>query len=460
MWQPGNCLGEKQEAFRSDMSVFSAGMSGVNQRLAVAFLRKLGDPPWRLVAAGGVRLFNDRSLPQMADWIAKHQHGGRGVFALAPKLADGHQWIAARLPLSSSPATLTPVPQLIIAGDDFTCLWRLIEPVSEERARGLSRRLVAGIKGAHDAVGSPVPLPGTIMLRQVGARMAKRFPVNIMPPARAPAYHLVGDELRGADAPAGEVDDFARADQLSAAPLRWLWPGVLPAGEFALLAGPPKIGKSQIAVDLAARLTNGAAWPDGTSGATPGGVILIECEDPLAVTQGRLRAAGAVMGRVMLSNVSRDLSQPDGVSLVERQRATLKGAGLLVLSPVRLFFGDIESSRQVDLRRRLAPLLAWASAHGVAVLGIAHRESGKGGRSAEDVAGPRVFAQRARTVLSTLIDPADRLAKSNPNAARRLLTTAGSNLASDALEIPYRIIRVADSSRVAYEATVRLGGNP
>lgn len=54
-------------------------------------------------------------------------------------------------------------------------------------------------------------------------------------------------------------------------------------------------------------------------------------------------------------------------------------------------------------------------------------------------------------VLSALIDPADRLAKSNPNAARRMLATAGANLAPDALEIPYRIVSVGDTSRVAYE---------
>ena len=90
-------------------------------------------------------------------------------------------------------------------------------------------------------------------------------------------------------------------------------------------------------------------------------------------------------------------------------------------------------------------------------MGIAHRESGKSGRSAEDVAGPRVFAQRARSVLSTLIDPADRLAKSNPNLARRILTTAGSNLSRDTLEIGYRIVEAGDSGRVVYEAKEKGG---
>lgn len=387
----------------------------------------------------------------MAGWIEAQQRAGRGVFALAPGAPGGHYWLAARLPLTASPAALSPAPQLTIAADDFTCLWRLVEPVGDDRARQLVRGLIAGVRGARDAVGSPVPLPGTVLMRQTGAGLAKRYPVSLLPPARVPAYYVDGNHLRGGAAEKAVDDGFARADQLKVEPLRWTWPGVLPAGEFALLAGPPKSGKSTIAVDLVARLTIGAAWPDGAPGGAPGAAILIEAEDPLAATQARLAAAGADMRRVMLSGAPLDLSQPEGVAMIERQRVKLKGAGLLVLSPVRLFFGDIESSRQVDLRNRLSPLLSWASQHGVAVLGIAHRESGKTGRSAEDVAGPRAFAQRARTVLSVLIDPADRQAKSNPNAARRILTTAGSNLASDALEIGYRIVGAGGSSRVTYE---------
>jgi hypothetical protein len=388
----------------------------------------------------------------MADWIAERQRAGHGVFALAPRLADGHQWIAARLPLTASPAELSPPPQLVIAADDFTCLWKLAEPVSEARARILTRGLAASVRGARDAVGAPVPLPGTVLLRQVGAGLARRYPVNLLLSARTPAYHLIGDRLRSGEAAAVALSDgFARADQMTAPAMRWLWPGVLPAGEFALLAGAPKVGKSTIAGDLAARVSNGAAWPDGAPGGTPSGVILIECEDPTAVTQSRLAAARAGMKRVVISNMARDLSRPDGIAAIERQREKLGGAGLLVLSPVRLFFGDVEAQRQVDLRGRLAPLLAWAAANGVTVLGIAHREAGKGGRSAEDVAGPRVFAQRARMVLAALIDPSDRLAKSNPNAARRILTAAGGNLAPDALEIPYRIVSAGASSRVEYE---------
>lgn len=421
---------------------------------AIAFLRAMGPEPWGVIAGGRLRLFGEKQLDAMVKWIGQAASQRLGVYAAQPLREEQTRHLAVRAPRSFRPASMRLPASLIVSAEANWMLWTLNDPVPVEEARRLSAGLAKQCGGVP-AVGEGIPLPGTIRYVAGGAGLVARHQVRMLPPIQR-AYRITGGELAAVAVTGAEPDDdFQRADRLDVAAMSWLWPGVLPAGEFALLAGPPKVGKSTIAIDMAARLTNGAAWPDGAPGAAPGGVILMECEDPLAATQSRLLAAGAAMGHVMLSNMPRDLSQPDGIALIERQRVKLQGAGLLILSPVRLFFGDMETARQVDLRNRLAPLLAWASAHGVTVLGIAHRESGKGGRSAEDVAGPRVFAQRARMVLSALIDPTDRLARSNPNAARRMLTTAGSNLAPDALEIPYRIVSVGDSSRVAYEASRR-----
>ena len=420
---------------------------------AIAFLRALGPEPWAIVAGGIERLFGDRQADAMFKWINRAASQQMSVYVTQPMRGGMARHLVIRAPREFRPASMRPAPSLVSSAEAAWLLWMLNDPVTVEEARRLSA-LLARQCGGVPVIGEAIPLPGTIRYVATGVGLVARHQVRTLPPLQR-AYRIVGGELAqvAADtAPDADEDDgFERGDQVTAPPLAFLWPGVLPLGQFALLAGPPKIGKSSVAADLAARLTIGAAWPDGTPGAAANGVIVIEEEDPPAVTQGRLIAAGADMTRVMVSDKPLDLSQPAGIAAIERQRVKLKGAGLLVLSPVRLFFGDTESSRQVDMRVRLAPLLAWAKANDVAVLGIAHRESGKSGRSAEDVAGPRVFAQRARAVLSVLIDPADRLAKSSPNAARRILTTAGSNLAADTLEIGYRIVSAGDSSRVVWK---------
>jgi hypothetical protein len=43
----------------------------------------------------------------------------------------------------------------------------------------------------------------------------------------------------------------------------WLWPGRIPAGNLTMFDGDPGVGKSTIAIDLAARISAGRKWPDG-----------------------------------------------------------------------------------------------------------------------------------------------------------------------------------------------------
>ena len=53
----------------------------------------------------------------------------------------------------------------------------------------------------------------------------------------------------------------------------WLWPGRLARGKYCVLMGLPDLGKTTIALDVAARVSVGKAWPDGA--ACPKGRVLI-----------------------------------------------------------------------------------------------------------------------------------------------------------------------------------------
>ncbi|MEX2310760.1 MAG: AAA family ATPase [Pirellulales bacterium] len=44
--------------------------------------------------------------------------------------------------------------------------------------------------------------------------------------------------------------------------IRWLWPGRIPLGRVTLLVSDPGIGKSLLTLDIAARVSTGASWPD------------------------------------------------------------------------------------------------------------------------------------------------------------------------------------------------------
>src|SRR5438876_5775373 len=75
---------------------------------------------------------------------------------------------------------------------------------------------------------------------------------------------------------------------------------LIPLGKITLLDGDPGMGKSLLALDLAARVSSGRPMPDGTPG-PQGGVILIAPEDDAGDTlRPRLQAAGGDPSRVLL----------------------------------------------------------------------------------------------------------------------------------------------------------------
>jgi len=61
--------------------------------------------------------------------------------------------------------------------------------------------------------------------------------------------------------PGGEPVLF-RVGDVARRPVNWLWPGRVPSGKLTLVAGDPGLGKSLVALDIAARVTRGLPWPD------------------------------------------------------------------------------------------------------------------------------------------------------------------------------------------------------
>jgi KaiC/GvpD/RAD55 family RecA-like ATPase len=88
--------------------------------------------------------------------------------------------------------------------------------------------------------------------------------------------------------------------EITAEPVRWLWDGRIPRGKLTVLDGEPGIGKSTLALDLAAKVSRGAAMPLSRSAPNaPGNVIIFSGDDDLADTvRPRLEAAGADLTRI------------------------------------------------------------------------------------------------------------------------------------------------------------------
>jgi putative DNA primase/helicase len=164
----------------------------------------------------------------------------------------------------------------------------------------------------------------------------------------------------------------------------WLWPRVLPAGFLTLFVGDPGRGKSLATVDLAARISRGDVFPDGTR-APLGDVIFLSAEDSAAQVIGpRLDAAGAnskYIHRVKSVRVTlADGQTGESFFSLDRDLETLEqnlkkipNPKLLVIDPLSAYLGDrIDAHKDAEVRRVLSPLAELSEHHRLGLIGIMH----------------------------------------------------------------------------------------
>ncbi|EEA00139.1 AAA ATPase [Burkholderia sp. H160] len=222
---------------------------------------------------------------------------------------------------------------------------------------------------------------------------------------------------------------LTRASDVKPESIRWLWSDWLPVGKVVLLAGAPGAGKTTIALDLAATISRGGAWPDG-SRCEVGGVLIWSGEDSAAdVIVPRLLAAGADLDRVHIITGRTDddgtilpFDPAADVPLLGERLAGIGGAALLIVDPlVSAVAGD--AHRANDVRRDLQAFVDLAASYQVTVLGITHfSKRSAGALPAERVIGSQAFVALARTVL---------VAARDEGSERRILARAKSNIAPD-----------------------------
>jgi putative DNA primase/helicase len=218
---------------------------------------------------------------------------------------------------------------------------------------------------------------------------------------------------------------FARMDEVEAKHVEWLWQGRLARGKLTLMAGEPGIGKSQISIDIAARISKAGRWPDGGQ-AEGGGVVILSAEDSADDTlRPRLEAAGAALDRTHVLKATLVEGKPVTFSLqahldmLGNKLAELGDAALIIIDPITSYMGKIDGHQTVDVRTVLEPLAAFAEKHDVAVLAISHPPKASQSKALHAVTGSLAFVAAARMVF---------IATKEPQTDRRLLLPVKNNL--------------------------------
>jgi len=202
--------------------------------------------------------------------------------------------------------------------------------------------------------------------------------------------------------------ELQRGDAIDMRPISWVWPGYLAAGKLHVMAGAPGIGKTTLAIALAATVTIGGRWPDGTRAATGDVLIWSGEDDPEDTLAPRLKAADADMARVHFARrtrtadgESRAFDPASDFPLLSAAASRLPNLRLMLLDPIVNVVGNADSHKNSEVRRALQPLAEFAERHQCAVLGISHFSKGTAGRDPlERVTGSLAFGAAARVVIA------------------------------------------------------------
>lgn len=224
----------------------------------------------------------------------------------------------------------------------------------------------------------------------------------------------------------------------------WLWHGYIALGKLTLIQGDPGLGKSTLAVDLAARVSAGLAMPDGTSGVR-GGVIILSGEDSDGDTiRPRVDAAGGDASRIRTADctVGEDghahptLVLPDDIDVLRTEIRSV-GARLVIIDPLVAYFASgINSWRDQDVRRALSPLGALATETGVAVVLIAHLNKREGQSVMYRGGGSIGIVAATRAAFVVAADPKDE--------ASRVLAPVKFNIARFPTARTFRLVTAAN----------------
>jgi putative DNA primase/helicase len=229
--------------------------------------------------------------------------------------------------------------------------------------------------------------------------------------------------------------EIRRVSEIVARPVNWLWPGRIARGKVTMLAGHPGLGKSQIALAIAAIVTTGGRWPVDGARAERGSVIIMSAEDdPEDTIRPRLEAAGADLSRCHVIGAVRDqdkngrdrmrgFSLVDDLPRLEAALGKIEDVALVIIDPITAYLGDTDSHHNAEVRAVLAPLAELAAQHMAAILAISHLRKSGDGDAILRVSGSLAFVAAARAAYLTIRDPGD--------DTRRLLLSAKNNLGDD-----------------------------
>lgn len=203
-----------------------------------------------------------------------------------------------------------------------------------------------------------------------------------------------------------------RLSDLAPQAVELLWNGRLVVGKVNNLQGAGGLGKTFIALDIAARWSTGSPFPGETAPRAPGTVYYLSAEDGVEDTLlPRLEAAGANTSRCYVANGAEEAdgeggTRPAPLTLQHvgdiRHALIETGATLLIVDPVTSFLGaGVDMNKAAEVRPILEGLNRIAEELGITIIFVMHvgKAQTAPGQAAYRALGSVDFVNVARSIL-------------------------------------------------------------
>jgi KaiC/GvpD/RAD55 family RecA-like ATPase len=344
-----------------------------------------------------------------------------------------YEWLAPEPPLADPPLADAPSWMLAKLAEVKPAL-EVSRGQGETIAEGGRNAALASLAGSMRRRGMTPEAIEAALLKDNEARCKPPLPANeVREIARGMTRYKPGAQ---AFKPLRRPDLVCLSD-VQAQLVSWLWEPYIPQGMLTVLSGDPGVGKTFIALAIAASLTRGNR-PGSNLQLAPENVLYLTLENsPAHVLRPRFDAQHGDATRlyVMRGTVIQDgeTEKQGTVSLADTDdiESAIKTtqARLVVIDPLQSFFGaGVDIHRSNETRPILDGLSKMAEKYNCAMLIVRHLSKGQSGRAIHRGLGSIDITGAARSEIVAAPHPSD--------SSRRVMAHAKSNLGKygDSLE--------------------------
>lgn len=239
-----------------------------------------------------------------------------------------------------------------------------------------------------------------------------------------------------------------RASEVTPRKVEFLWPCRIPLGKLTTFAGVGGLGKTFALLDVAARVSRGSEWPDGSGEcAAPGQVLFISGEDePDDTLVPRLIELNADLNRIcFLKTEAADRFTLADLPMLDKALEQIgPSVRFVAIDPPTAYLGGVDDHRNAELRALLSPLKSWAARHRLALVFNTHVTKPQGTKveAMMRVMGSVAWVNAVRAAHMFARDPDDR--------EKRIFAMMKSNLGPEQKALSYRLVITPELARIEW----------